>query len=96
MSDLFTTPRVIASVKFKWQKDEKTYDYFVPADMNVSTGDKVIVETKRGESEVEVMAIKLGSDMAQKSIVRVVEPERLPGEEGGDGDWCNDSDMGAR
>jgi primosomal protein N' len=87
---------LVAAIKFKWQKDEKTYDYFIPAGLAVNVGDKVVVETARGETTVEVMAIKAESEMAQKKIVRVVEPERLPGEEGGDGDWCNDSDMGAR
>lgn len=90
------TALIVAAIKFKWQKDEKTYDYFIPADLTVNVGDKVVVETERGETTVEVMEIKATSEMAQKKIVRVVEPERLPGEDGGDGDWCNDSDMGAR
>jgi primosomal protein N' len=86
----------VAAVMFKWQKDGKTYDYFIPADLKVSVGDKVVVETSRGEATVEVMAIKSDSDLAQKKILRLIEPERLPGEEGGDGDYVNDSDMGAR
>lgn len=90
------TALLVAAIKFKWQKDEKTYDYFIPAGTTINVGDKVVVETARGETTVEVMAIKAESEMAQKKIVRVVEPERLPSEEGGDGDWCNDSDMGAR
>lgn len=91
-------PLTVAAVKFKWQKDEKTYDYFIPNGLAalVEVGSKVVVETARGETTVEVVAIKAESEMAQKNIVRIVEPERLPGEEGGDGDWCNDSDMGAR
>jgi cell fate regulator YaaT (PSP1 superfamily) len=65
----------VAAIKFKWQKDEKTYDYFIPADLTVAIGDKVVVETTRGETTVEVMNIKAGSDKAQKSILRVVQPE---------------------
>lgn len=70
-----TTALLVAAIKFKWQKDEKTYDYFIPAGMTVNVGDKVVVETARGETTVEVMAIKAESEMAQKTIVRVVEPE---------------------
>ncbi|MGH0345522.1 hypothetical protein NKY44_17180 [Sinorhizobium meliloti] len=75
------TPLLVAVVKFKWQKDEKTYDYFIPGDLTVAVGDKVIVETARGETTVEVMAIKPNSEMAQKAIVRLVEPEAVEGEE---------------
>lgn len=74
MSDLFTPARQVAAVKFKWQKDEKTYDYFVPVGLVVNVGDKVVVETKRGEAEVEVMAIKAESEMAEKQILRKCEP----------------------
>lgn len=63
----------IAAVKFKWQKDEKTYDYFVPAELELSPGDKVIVETKRGETEVEIVALKDQSDKAEKPILRRAE-----------------------
>lgn len=66
---------LVAAVKFKWQKDEKTYDYFIPTELTVNVGDKVVVETARGETTVEVMAIKPESEMAQKTIVRVAEPE---------------------
>ncbi|WP_416066062.1 hypothetical protein ACK9YZ_06840 [Rhizobium sp. ZK1] len=66
---------LVAAVKFKWQKDEKTYDYFIPTELTVNVGDKVVVETDRGETTVEVMAIKPESGMAQKTIVRVAEPE---------------------
>lgn len=70
-----TTSLAVAAIKFKWQKDEKTYDYFIPEGLTVNVGDKVVVETARGETTVEVMAIKPTSEMAQKKIVRVVEPE---------------------
>ena len=65
----------VAAIKFKWQKDGKTYDYFIPSDLTVKIGDKVVVQTARGETTVEVMDIKSGSDKAEKSILRVVEPE---------------------
>lgn len=68
-----TTALHVAAVKFKWQKDEKTYDYFVPADLELATGDKVIVETKRGETEVEIVALKDQSDKAEKPILRRAE-----------------------
>lgn len=75
MTDATTISLAVAAVKFKWQKDEKTYDYFIPEGLTVNVGDKVVVETARGETTVEVMAIKTESEMAQKKIVRVVEPE---------------------
>lgn len=62
-----------ASVALKWNK-EKTFDYLVPEGLDLAPGDKVIVETKRGETEVEVVSIKDTSDMASKPIVRKVEP----------------------
>ena len=68
-----------AAVAFKWNK-ERTYDYAVPEGLTVNIGDKVVVETARGETTVEVMAIKSESDLAQKKIVRVVEPEAVEGE----------------
>lgn len=74
MSDLLTPSLAVAAVKFKWQKDEKTYDYWIPAGLDVKPGDKVIVETRRGETEVEVIEIKAESDKAEKQIVRIVEP----------------------
>ena len=40
MSDLLTPSRAVAAVKFKWQKaeDAKTYDYFVPAGLELQPG----------------------------------------------------------
>lgn len=75
MMDQTTENRLVAAIKFKWQKDGKTYDYFIPGDLTVSVGDKVVVETARGETTVEVMEIRPTSKMAQKAILRVVEPE---------------------
>jgi primosomal protein N' len=70
----------VAAIMFKWQKDGKTYDYFIPEGMTVNVGDKVVVATARGETTVEVMEIKTESDMAQKNILRVVQPETTEGE----------------
>ncbi len=85
MSNLLTKARAVAAVKFKWQKgdDARTYDYFVPEGLNLKAGDKVIVETKRGETTVEVVEIKDASDLAEKAIIRVAEPEQ-PKSEGMD------------
>lgn len=70
-----TAARLAAAVKFKWQKDEKTYDYFVPEGLELAPGDKVVVETKRGETEVEVVEIKTNSERAEKEILRRAEPK---------------------
>lgn len=74
MSDQPNTALAVAAIKFKWQKDDRTYDYFVPAGLELATGDKVIVETKRGETTVEVVEIKTQSDKAEKHILRRDEP----------------------
>lgn len=70
MTDLLTP--TFAAVRFKWQKegDSKTYDYIVPAELELAPGDRVIVETKRGDTEVEVVEIKSESEMATKPILR--------------------------
>lgn len=75
MSNLLTKARAVAAVKFKWQKDERTYDYFVPEGLELKPGDKVVVETKRGETTVEVVAIKTESEMAEKDILRIAPPK---------------------
>jgi hypothetical protein len=82
MTDLFTPARLVAAVKFKWQKgeDTKTYDYFVPAGLELSAGDKVLVQAKRGETEVEVVEIKAASDKAEKTIIRRADPAPLASE----------------
>jgi transcription elongation GreA/GreB family factor len=60
MTDFLTTARLVAAIKFKWQKgdDPKTYDYFVPHGLELNPGDKVVVETTRGENTVEVVELK--------------------------------------
>ncbi|MFJ6322304.1 MULTISPECIES: hypothetical protein [unclassified Rhizobium] len=72
-----TSSLAIAAVRFKWQKaeDAKSYDYFVPAGLDLSVGDRVMVETKRGETEVEVVEIKAESEMAEKEILRRADPK---------------------
>lgn len=76
MADLLTPALAVAAVKFKWQKgeDTRTYDYFVPHGLELSPGDKVLVETKKGETEVEVVEIKAKSELASKTILRRAEP----------------------
>lgn len=77
MTEAATTFRLAAAVKFKWQKgeDTKTYDYFIPEGMDLAPGDKVLVETKRGETEVEVVEIKDASERAEKEILRCADPK---------------------
>jgi hypothetical protein len=77
MTDLLTPARAIAAVKFKWQKegDAKVYDYFIPEGMDLKPGDKAIVATKRGETTVEIVAIKAESEMAEKEILRIAEEQ---------------------
>jgi len=77
MSEQLSPTRAVAAVKFKWQKaeDAKTYDYFVPAGLELQTGDKVMVETKHGPKEVEVVEIKAESDKAEKEILRRADPK---------------------
>lgn len=76
MTDLLTPALAVAAVKFKWQKgdDQKTYDYLIPHGLELAAGDKVMVETKRGETEVEVVEIKAESEMASKPILRRADP----------------------
>lgn len=77
MSDFLTPTRAVAAVKFKWQKaeDTKTYNYFVPAGLELQPGDKVMVPTKHGAKEVEVVEIKTESEMAEKEILRRADPK---------------------
>lgn len=64
--------RQAVSIKFGW--GEGTYDYW--CDEPVKPGDKVIVETKRGEAKVTVVEVKQGSDKATKSVLRRVEEDK--------------------
>lgn len=57
---------MIASVQFPGSP--RTYDYVAPFPVHV--GMKVIVETRRGEAVVEVVAIKEKSDAATASLLR--------------------------
>lgn len=71
----------VAACKFKWSKDGQTYDYLIPPDLILKAGDKVIVETRRGEATVEVVEIKDESDKATAFIVRLEDPETDTAEE---------------
>lgn len=75
MTDLFIPPRTVVAVKFGFS--DKTYDYF--ADFPVEIGQKVYVATKRGEAKVEIVEIKTESDRAEKSVLRIAEPEAEDG-----------------
>ncbi|MET3648073.1 hypothetical protein [Phyllobacterium ifriqiyense] len=66
--------RMIVAVKFGFS--DKTYDYF--SDIPVEVGQKVYVETSRGEAKVEIVEIKDGSERAEKAVLRIVEPETAP------------------
>jgi len=61
---------MIASSQFPGSP--RTYDYVAPFPVHV--GQRVIVETRRGEAVVEVVAIKETSDVAMASLLR---PEAL-------------------
>ena len=52
MTDRIEKSLAVAAVKFKWQKDDKTFDYFIPAGLVVNVGDKVIY-SKYGGTEVK-------------------------------------------
>lgn len=71
---MMDTQRTIVAVKFKWEKEGKTYDYF--ADFPVEVGQRVYVATKRGEAKVEIMEIKTESEMASAAVLRPVEDLR--------------------
>lgn len=56
----------IASVQFP--HSARTYDYLAPFPVHV--GQKVVVETRRGEAVVEVVEVKEKSDRATASLLR--------------------------
>jgi primosomal protein N' len=75
--------RAVASVRFLWS--DKTYDYFIPTGLEVDVGQKVIVQSRNGEAEVEVVEIKAESDLAEKSILRIAEAKKENAEADDDG-----------
>lgn len=60
-------PAIVVAVRFDGAKTDKTYDYFSTLPLEV--GDKVIVETFRGEAAAIVAEIKTHSDKAEKFVV---------------------------
>ena len=62
-----------AAVKFKWQKDEKTFDYRIPEGLVLAVGDVVVVETNRGETTVTIVELKDESELATVEILRKAE-----------------------
>ena len=67
-----------AAVKFKWQKDDKTFDYIVPEGLALAVGDVVVVATKRGETTVTIVELKDESELATVAILRKAEPKPDP------------------
>lgn len=61
----------VASVAFNGSHHQ--YDYLCLFDVKV--GDNVVVDTKRGEATVIVVAVKDHSDRATAQIKRVVQPD---------------------
>lgn len=64
-------------VAIEFSPGGQTYDYFSQFE-DVDVGDRVIVNTRRGETEVTVVAIKPDSDKATQNIVRKVERKGVP------------------
>jgi hypothetical protein len=60
--------RMIVAVKFGF--GDKNYDYF--SDFPIELGQKVYVETKRGETKAQIVEIKSESDAAEKMVLRFV------------------------
>lgn len=56
----------------------RTYDYLLPDGLTVSVGDKVVVDTFRGEATVEVIEVKEHSDAATKEVLRLYVPPAPP------------------
>jgi hypothetical protein len=66
--------RTIVAVKFGFS--DKTYDFF--SDIPVEVGQRIYVETSRGETKATIVEIKKESDRAERSVLRIVEPENQP------------------
>jgi hypothetical protein len=73
MTDALPQPTIVA-VKFGFS--DKTYDFF--SDIPVEIGQRVYVETSRGETKATIVDIKNESDRAERSVLRIVEPETPP------------------
>lgn len=56
------------AVAVRFSGSDRTYDYL--CDFPVRTGDRVIVETRRGDATVEVVAVKDYSDRATAYVSR--------------------------
>lgn len=61
------------AVSVAFSGSHQTYDYLCPFD--VAVGDECVVNTRRGEAKVLVMAVLDHSDKATASVVRVVKPD---------------------
>lgn len=68
--DLFSEPARFVAVRFPGS--DRSYDYEAP--FPVEIGQRVVVDTRRGEAVVEVVEIKTHSDRATASIKRIAEP----------------------
>ena len=62
-----TQTTIVVAVKFDGGRSEKAYDYL--STLPLKAGDKVIVETFRGESPATVVEVKEASDRAEKFVV---------------------------
>lgn len=75
MSTLHGMGHFVVAVRF--EGSDRLYDYFCQFD-DVVVGDRVVVNTCRGEAEVTVAEVKKDSDRATSNIVRKVERKGDP------------------